>query len=128
MGDRRGAYRVLVGKPEGKRPLARAGRRWEDNIKVDQEGGGGMDGIDVAQDRALVKAVMNLWVSQNVGNFLTTSSSEPVNFPRKALLRGASKEAKFHSKLKLWALNYGARNNAIRLTFYGVVYDDAVSK
>jgi hypothetical protein len=66
--DRRGAYRVLVGKPEGKRPLGRPGRRWEDNIKMDLQEVGcrGMDWIDLAQDkarwRALVSAVMNLRV------------------------------------------------------------------
>jgi len=64
MGERRGVYRVLVGKPEGKRPLGRPRRRWEDNIKMDQEVGcgGAMDWIDLAQDRdrwALVTAVMN---------------------------------------------------------------------
>jgi len=61
-------YRVLVGKPEGKRPLGRPRSRWEDNIKMDlQEGGkGGMDWIDLAQDmdrwRVLVNAVKNLRV------------------------------------------------------------------
>ena len=68
MGKRRGAYRVLVGKPEGKRPLVRPRRRWEDNIKMAlQEVGWGMVWIDVAQDRdrwrALVNAAMNLRVS-----------------------------------------------------------------
>jgi hypothetical protein len=69
MGDRRGAYRVLVGRPEGKRPLGRPGRRWENNIKIDLQevGWGGMDWIDVAQDRdrwrALVNAAVKLWVS-----------------------------------------------------------------
>jgi hypothetical protein len=68
MGDRRGLYRVLVGKAEGKSPLGRPGRRWEDNIKMDLEevGGGCMDWIELAQDRdgwrALVDAVMNLRV------------------------------------------------------------------
>jgi len=65
MGKRRGVYRVLVGKPEGKRPLGRPRRRWEDNIKL-QEVGGGMEWIDLAQDmdrrRALVNAGMNLRV------------------------------------------------------------------
>ena len=68
MGDSRGVYRVLVGKPEGKRPLERSRRRWEDNIKMDLQevGCGGMDWIELYQDtdrlRALVNAVMNLRV------------------------------------------------------------------
>ena len=66
VGDRRGVYRVLMGKPEGKRQLGRHRRRWEDNIKMDLQevGCGRMDWIEVAQDRdrwrALVNAVMNL--------------------------------------------------------------------
>jgi len=68
MGDRRGVYSVLVGKPEGKRPLGRPRRRWEDNIKMDLQkvGCGGMDWIELAQYRdrwwAIVNAVMNIWV------------------------------------------------------------------
>ena len=68
MGEGRDVYRVLVGKPEGKRPLERPTRRWEDNIKMDlQEVGCGiMDWIELAQDRdrwrALVNVVMNLRV------------------------------------------------------------------
>jgi hypothetical protein len=68
MGDRRGVYRVLVGKPEGKRPLGIPRRRWEDNIKTDLQKVGcrGMDWIELAQVRdrwrALVDAVMNLRV------------------------------------------------------------------
>ena len=67
-GDRRGVFRVLVRKPEGKRPLGRPGRRWEDNIKLNLQEveWGCMDWIEVAQDRdrwrALVSAVMNLRV------------------------------------------------------------------
>jgi len=53
MGERRGVYRVLVGKLEGKRPLGKPRRRWENNIKMDLQevGCGGMDWISLAQDR-----------------------------------------------------------------------------
>jgi hypothetical protein len=68
MGEERDVYRVLVGKPEGKRPLGRPRRRWEDNIKVDPQyvECEGKDWIELAQDRdslrALVNAVMNFRV------------------------------------------------------------------
>jgi hypothetical protein len=68
MGETRNAYRTLVGKPEGTRPLGRPRRRWVDNIKIDLREGGwdGMDWIDLAQDRdqwkALLNTVMNLRV------------------------------------------------------------------
>jgi hypothetical protein len=68
MGENRGVYRVLVGKPEGKRPLVRPRRRWEDNIKMDLQEVGcwGMNWIQLAQDRdrwrVLVNAVVNLRV------------------------------------------------------------------
>ena len=61
MGERRGAYRILVGKPEGKRPLGRPRRRWEDNIKMNLQevGCGGTDWIDLAQDRDRWQALVN---------------------------------------------------------------------
>jgi len=67
-GEKRGVYRVLVGKPEGKRPLGRPRRRWDDNNKMDLQevGCGGMDWIELAEGRdkwqALVNAVMNFRV------------------------------------------------------------------
>jgi hypothetical protein len=72
-GAKRNTYRILVEMPEGKRPLGRPTRRWEDNIKMylRERGCGGMDRINVVQDRdqwrTLVNTVMNLWVPQNVG-------------------------------------------------------------
>jgi hypothetical protein len=68
VGEKRNAYRILVGNPEGKRPLGRPRRRWEDNIKMDlrEIEWGVMDWIDLAQDRdqwnALVNTVVNLRV------------------------------------------------------------------
>jgi hypothetical protein len=78
MGEKRGVYRVLVGKPEGKRPIGRPRRRWEDNNKMDLQEVGcrGMDWIELAKDRdrwrAIVNAVMNHLIPQNAGNFLTS--------------------------------------------------------
>jgi hypothetical protein len=68
MGEKRGVHRVLVGKPEGKRPLGRPRRRWEDNIKMDVQEveGGREDWMELAQDRdgwrALVSTVKNIRV------------------------------------------------------------------
>jgi hypothetical protein len=69
MGERRGEHKVLVGKPEGKRPHGGTMHRWEDNIKMDlhELECGGMDWIELAQDRdrwrrTIVNAVMNLRV------------------------------------------------------------------
>jgi len=67
MGEGRSVRRVLVGKPEGKRPLGRSRLRWEDNIKMDLwEVGGGGDWMELVQDRdrwrVLVNMVMNFWV------------------------------------------------------------------
>ena len=73
IGERRGVHRVLVGKPEGKRPLGRPRRRWEDNIKMDLDevGGGCGDCKELAQDRdrwrALVSMVGNLRVPKMRG-------------------------------------------------------------
>jgi len=85
MGERRGVYRILVGKPEVKRPLGRPRRRWEDNIKMDLQvvGCGGMDWIELARDRDRWRALVN------AGNFLT--SLKPISFSRRTLLLGVNK-------------------------------------
>ena len=78
MGVSSGVCRVLVGKPGGKRSLARPRCRWEDNINTDIQEVGcvGMDWIELAQDRdrwrALVSTVMKFRVPYNAGNFLTS--------------------------------------------------------
>jgi hypothetical protein len=81
MGEKRNAYRILVGKPEGKRSLGRPRRRWVDNIKMDlrEIGWNGMDWIGLAQDRdqwrALVNTVMyhKMLVSSSVAAQLVAS-------------------------------------------------------
>ena len=88
-------HRVMVGKPEGMRPFGRLKCRWKDNIKMDLQevGCGHMDWIGLVQDReswrTLVSAVMNLRVSRNAGNFLT--SCKPLSFSRRTLHHGVSK-------------------------------------
>ena len=95
MGEEKGVYRVLAGKPEGRRPLGRPRRRWVDNIRVDLQevGCGYMDWIGLAQDRdrwrTLVSAVMDLRVPCSAGNFLT--SCKRVSFSRRNLHHGVSK-------------------------------------
>jgi hypothetical protein len=70
MGDRRGVYRVLVGRSEGKRPLGRPRTRWEDNIKMylQEVGWGGINWFNLA----LVNSIMNPRDPYNVGNVLTS--------------------------------------------------------
>jgi hypothetical protein len=68
MGDRRGVFRVLVGKTEGNRPFGRTRHRWEDNIKKDHQevGCGGMDWIELAQDRHRWQELMNMLMNLQV--------------------------------------------------------------
>ena len=88
-------HRVLIGKPEGKRPLGRPRRRWEDNIKMAlrEVGGGGGDWMELAQDRdrwrALVGTVRNLRVPKM--RRISRLAAEPVSFSRGVLLHGVSK-------------------------------------
>jgi hypothetical protein len=78
MGEKRDAYRILVGRPEGRRPFGRPRRRWEDNIKMDLQAVGlaawiGLSWLRTGTGaRAFVNAVMKLRVSQNVENFFTS--------------------------------------------------------
>jgi hypothetical protein len=81
MGEKRNMYRLLVGKPEGKRPVGRSRRRWVDNIRMDlgEVGSGDVDWIGLAQDRnrwrALVNSVLNLRVLLNAGKLSSGLSS-----------------------------------------------------
>ena len=92
MGEERRVYRVLVEKPERRRPLGKPTCRWVDNIRMDLQevGCGYMDWIGLAQDtdrwRTLLSVVMNLQVPWNAGNFLT--SCKPVSFSRRTLHHG----------------------------------------
>jgi hypothetical protein len=93
-GEKRSAYRILVGKLEGKRSLGRPRRRWGDNIKMDlrEIDWGGMDWIDLAEDRdqwrALVNTVMNLWVPKNI---IFLSSCATGGFSRRTQLHRVRK-------------------------------------
>jgi hypothetical protein len=68
MGEGRGVYKDLVGEPQGKRPLGKPGRKWEDNIKIglQEVECGCMDWIDVAQDRDSVRALVNAVLNPRV--------------------------------------------------------------
>ena len=73
MGERRGVYRVLVGKPKGKRSLGGPRHRWEDNIKMDLQEvgcGGGVDWIELAQDKDRCWALVNVVINLKYGEFL----------------------------------------------------------
>jgi hypothetical protein len=91
MGEKRNAYMILVGNPEGKRPLGRLRRRWVGHIKMvlRERGWDGMDWTDLAEDkdqwRASVNMAMNLRVAQYAGKFL--NSYTIVGFSRRAQLR-----------------------------------------
>jgi hypothetical protein len=90
MRENRNAYRILVGMPEGKRPLGRPRRRWVNNIKINlrEIGWDDMDWIDLAQNRdqwrSLVDTVMNLQVPLNAGKFLSSCTID--SFSRRAQL------------------------------------------
>jgi hypothetical protein len=95
MVEKRNAYRILVGTPEGKRPLGRPRHRWMDNVKIDlkQIGWDGMDWIYLAQDRrdqwrTLVNKAINLRVPWNIGNFFSNWATG--NFSRRSKVHGVN--------------------------------------
>jgi hypothetical protein len=94
MGEKRSAYRLLVGKPEGKKPLGRSSRKWVDNIMTDlvEVGWGDKDWICVAQDRdrwrALVNSVLNLRVPWNAGKLSSVLTTRDLSIS--AQLQGVS--------------------------------------
>jgi hypothetical protein len=97
-GEMMNAYRILLRKRKGKRPLERPRRRWVDNIKMNlrEIGWGGMNWSDLAQDmldqwRVLVNTVKNLWVPSNVGKFL--SSYTTGGFSRRVQIHEVSQES-----------------------------------
>jgi hypothetical protein len=104
MGDRTGVYMVLVGKPEGKRPHGRAGRRWGDDVTmhVKEIVREGMDWIDLAQDRdkwrAVVNAVMNFRVSSSADNFFV---SRRTSISKSSLRHGISR---FNDQTAYWII------------------------
>ena len=110
MGEEREVYRVLVGKPEGRRQLGRPRRRWVDNIRMDLQevGCGYVNWIGLAQDRdrwrTLVSAVMNLRVPWNTGNFLT--SCKPVSFWRRTLHHAVSRLVICQAGVRIWFANH----------------------
>jgi hypothetical protein len=86
LGEKRNANRLLVGKPEGKRPLGRPRSRWVDNLKMDlvEVGWGDVDWIGLARNRdmlrALANSVLNLWVPRNVGKLLSVVTTYSKGF------------------------------------------------
>jgi hypothetical protein len=85
MGEKRNAYRLVVGKPEGRRPLGRPRRRWLDNIRMDlvEAGWGDVDWIGLAQDRhrwrALVNSILNLLLPWNAGKLSSVQTTRDLS-------------------------------------------------
>jgi hypothetical protein len=92
MGEMRNVHKIMFRKPEGRRPLGRPIRRWEGDIKMDHRDIGWevVNWIHLAQDRdqwrTLVTTVINLWIPQKAGNFLTSSAI--ISFSGRTLLHG----------------------------------------
>jgi hypothetical protein len=120
--ERENACRLLVGEPQGKRPLGRAKLRWEYNIKMDlgEVGWGGVDWIDLARDRdqysGFVNRVMNLLVPYSVGKFFSGCTIGGLS--RRSQLRGVSRQA------TSWTRDVGflrsVRTNCAHPTSYGM--------
>jgi hypothetical protein len=108
MGEKRNAYRLLVGKPEGRRPVGRPRRRWLNNIRMDlvEVGWGDVDWIGLAQDRdrwrALANSVLNLQVPWNAGKLSSVMQYGCFSEPRgrdeheEASIRWKTLDCRYH--------------------------------
>jgi hypothetical protein len=92
MGEVRGAYNILVGKREGRRPLGRPRHGWEDNIKMDlrEIGFGDVDWIHLAQDRDRWQALVNTIMNLRVPFFISSLAERTLSFLRRTLLHGVN--------------------------------------
>jgi hypothetical protein len=128
MGDRRDTYRVLLGRPGGRRSLGRPKHIWEDNFRMEEVDWRGMNWIDVAQDwdrwRALVNAVVSLRVARNAGNFLT--SWVRCRFSWRIMIYGVSSwlyliTSSFRSRKFIFFPNDFPKNIPIRWAYLSVI-------
>jgi hypothetical protein len=107
MGEKRNAYRLLAGKPKGRRPLGRPRSRWVDNIMMDLGGvrWDGVDWIGLTEDRnkwrALVNSVMNFRVPQNAGK-LSSGLTSSAELHRVSELHGVIIREEFRRRSRLW--------------------------
>jgi hypothetical protein len=115
MGEETGAYRVLVGKPEGKRPLGRPRRRWEDSIQMglQEVECRVMEWVELAQDRYRRRSLVNAVMNRNLTTSLLNSSSSNNNNNNNNKNNNDN-----NNKLQRTRRNiFGRRSTRVRLTF-----------